>query len=78
LCADARRFVVTAHARDVMATLQWGSVRAEHPELLEALLHTIVHDGEPPTVIAGAGAQPAGTQATRRLRLCHIARNEHA
>jgi speckle-type POZ protein len=41
---------VAAHASAVMATPQWSELCAEQPELIAAVLHTVVH-GEPPAVV---------------------------
>jgi hypothetical protein len=49
---------VAAHAAAVMATPQWGELRAELPELIEAVLHTMAHHGEPPVAVLKPAPKP--------------------
>ena len=64
LRASVLRFMAK-EAAAVMATLEWSSLRTDHPELVEAVLHTVVH-GEPPVAIGAAGATPAQQHAKDR------------
>ena len=75
LRASVLRYVAE-NAAAVMMTSEWSSLRAEHPELLEAVLHTLAHH-EPPVVIAAAASAkpmvasapaPALTSSSRKRK----------
>jgi speckle-type POZ protein len=79
LRSSALRFVA-AHAGSVMATDGWGPLWAAHPELVNAVLHTVVHGQQPKSIasapsrsmqLAQMGAAPqAAEQASQRDENC--------